>query len=424
MRFFGKKIKKNIVVDERNDFTAKSAITEIYWNERGQKIFFDFDDAEKINLAINTVPELSSILNYLAKSLSTGEYQVKSNNEVIDNPLTELLNNPHPFFNKTDFLQQIAVSLMAYGRCHIYIGAPLLRDNAKSLYLLPTHKTKIKLKDIRFNNIIELEDFNNIVDKYETVVNGKVVDIDPLKVLTIKSNTVANFESGYLNFKSPLKPLENALKVTPAIYDTMQNLMNNQGMKGFAVNKSSGEFGTVRIGDEDKKNIQEAFRGYGTKSGQNQIAFVNHDVDYIQVSAIIKDLLLPEQQKMIKTILADVLGFDTAILNNDSANKYANYNEARKSLFTEIIIPLSNVITEGLTSYLFKFKSLTIKLDYSHLEIFSEDKKTKSEAVGVESTFIINLNKSVSLGEMTKENAVLFLISNGYDEEIAKKLIK
>jgi hypothetical protein len=208
--------------------------------------------------------------------------------------------------------------------------------------------------------------------------------------------------------------------VTPAMYNSMHNLIDNYGMRGFVSNASTDSGSFVPLEDDEKREIQNQFKKYGTKKGQYQLAFTSNDLKYVPISSPIKDMLLPEQQKLIKTIIADILGFDTAILNNDAANKYANYKEARKSLFTENIIPASNNVSESLSDY---FDS-ELTMDFSHLDIFSEDEKTKSEKIAIETQYIINLNTSVSLGNMTKDSAVELLILNGYEKEIANKLIQ
>lgn len=409
-----KHLEKTIV-----DLQAKSYTPQVFWDGNNTIPLFNFSDANEIRTAVQSVPELSSIINYLGKSFSLGKYQILKNDKVLDNhELYDLFEKPHPLYNSSEFKQTFAENLFAYGVAYIFVNKPAVATSG--MFIIPSWSCKPYVGDLTHKELREATELSDIIKHLEITTNQKTFTIDPKDVIIVTLNTNISVKDKYLIYESPLKPLENALMVTPAMYDSMQNLMNNGGMKGFISNNSIDSGGHLPIPEEDQNIIQKAFRNYGSKSNQKDVAFVNYKVDYVPITSRIKDMLLPEQQKMIKTIIADVLGFDTAILNNDSANKYANYKEARKSMFSETLIPAANNYSFALTSY---FNEL-IKLDYSHIDVFSEDEKLKAETTNLQSTLIINLNNSVFLEQMTRENAIEFLVLNGYDIEIAKKLIK
>lgn len=385
---------------------------------------YDFNKKDEIRKAIDTVPELASILNYLCNSFSVGKYHIQKKGEDVENNILNILQNPNILQNETEFKQSYLESIIGFGVAYIYINTIGLPEFTKSISILDADKTSAYVGKLTQKELLESNDLNNVIKYFEYSKNGEKFKINSSNIIII-SSTNAEIKNKYITFKSPLKPLEKALQVTPAMYDSMQNLMNNGGMKGFVSNKSKNEYGSIEIDEKEKKELQKAFKNYGSKSNQHDIAFTNSELNYIPITSRIKDMLLPEQQNMIKTIISDVLGFDTAILNSNNANKYksTDYQEARKSMYQEKLIPIANNLTENLSSYFFKYSEEKIILDYSDIDVFSEDEKTKSEKISVESIYIINLNKSVSLNEMSRDSAIEFLIINGYDEETAKKLI-
>jgi phage portal protein BeeE len=406
-------------MDDINSFRTQS----IHWDKEGNKIpLFNFSDPKKVDKAIRTVPELTAVLNYIGKSFSSGIYEEYTNDNLNENSeVVKVLNNPHTLYSGSEFLQTVGEQLFSHGVTHLYMNAPLRRENLEGIMILPTHLTKVYVGDVSLDEY--LTGGEDLIKHYEVTYNNKTTTISKEEIITITLNTRVSIKNKYVHYESPLKPLENALMVTPAMYDSMQNIMNNYGMIGFISNRSSDSGSFIPIQEKEKDEIQKSINKYGTKNGQRRYGFVNYDLRYTAVSSPLKDMLLPEQQKMIKTIIADILGFDTAILNNDSANKYANYQEARKSLFSENIIPASNNYTQSLSDWIYKFKLNTyVKLDYKHLDIFSEDEKTKADKIAVESNYIINLNTAVAQG-MSRDAAVELLISNGYDQETANKLI-
>lgn len=411
-----KKDYKNIK-SELQQIQEKNLSPTVFWPPSGEAIpLFDFDNTDEIRTALNTVPELVGVMNYLKKSISLGNY---ANEKEQETELIKILNEPNPLNSKTEFLGNYIENLLAYGRCHIYFNK--IGVNLKSLVIIPSDFVEIYVGDISHKQLRQATDLNEIIKHYEIKFNNNSIKIDPAEILTITYNSDFNIKNNYLKYKSPLKSLENALQVTPAMYNSMQNLMNNGGMKGFVSNKSTDSGSYIPIEPKDRKEIQKAFKNYGSKKGQFDIAFVNSDINYVPITSRIKDMMLPEQRKIIKEVIADVLNFDTVLLNNNDSSKYGVfYKEARKSLFTETISPIANNLTENISN---KADEIVF-LDFSHLDIFSEDEIQKVNKVNIESQYIINLNTAVKEERMTRENAINILILNGYDEQTAKKLIQ
>jgi len=387
---------------------------------------YNLSKKEDVAKALLEVPELSSIIKYMSSSFSFGTFNILKDETEIENDILKLLKKPNPFQSETEFIQSFFENIITYGVSYIYVNSKGLPEFAKGLSVLGSNKVSPYVGDISNIQLLEATDLKKTIKCFEYFSDTKKIKINTENVIIVTANTSLSLRNKRLNYLSPLKPLEKVLKVTPAMYDSMQNLMNNGGMKGFVSNESLGEFGSMPITPEEKKDIHKAFRNYGSKSGQHDIAFVNTKVNYVPITSRIKDMLLPEQQNMIKTIIADVMGFDTAILNSNNANKYksTDYQEARKSMYKEKLFPIADALTNSLSNYFYKFSDEKIILNYDGLDVFSVDEKTKVEKIEIESNLIMNLNKSVSLGEMTRDNAISFLELSGYEIEDAQNLIQ
>ena len=415
------KLKAEIATLQEKSFTP-----QMYWLNDGRTVqLFDFNNNKQIKLALDSVPELAAPINYMSKSFSAGKYQIKLNDKIIDHKINTLLENPHPLFNESDFKQNVAKNLIAYGVAYIWANTPLMIEKTKGMFIIPSWRVQPFVDEITDKELRSAEKIETLIKYYVVETENKQIKIPTDEIMQIRQNVDVSVRNKYLTFTSPLKSLEKALLVTPAIYDSMQNLLNNGGMKGFIASDTGDNVDNIPIKDEDKLELQKQFKNYGSKSGQYDVAFTKHSLKYVQITARIKDMLLSEQREMIKTVIADILGFDNVLLNGSKSSNYGVfYKEARKSLFTETIIPLANNYTDALTNYFFEFRNNKIILDYSHLDVFSQDEKEKAEKVGIESEYIIALNKSVFAKEMTKENAISLLVLNGYNPDEAKKLIK
>ena len=416
------KLKTQIV-----DLQEKSFTPQIYWLGDGQTVqLFDFNNNAQIKLALDSVPELAAPINYMSKALSAGKYNIKLNDKIIDNhKISTLLENPHPLFNESDFKQNVAKNLISYGITYIWANTPAMIENTKGMFVIPSWRVQPYVGEISDRELRSSENIESLIKYYVVQIENKQIQIPTDEIIQVRQNTDITVENKYLRFTSPIKSLEKALLVTPAIYDSMQNLLNNGGMKGFIASDTGDKIDSIPITPEEKEELQKQFKKYGTRSGQYDVAFTKHSLKYVQITARIKDMLLSEQREMIKTVIADILGFDNVLLNAAKSSNYGIfYKEARKSLFTETINPLANNYTDALTNYFFEFRENKITLDYSHLDIFTEDEKEKAEKTAIESKYIIELNGAVFSGEMTKENAISLLILNGYDLENAQKLIQ
>lgn len=388
------------------------------------RIGFDFHKEGAINNPIKEVPELAGILNYCGRSYVSGDFQVRREDEIISNRYENLFKKPNPISTERTFRMNLAEYIMAYGFCFVYKNQPGIITNTKGLYLLDPNETTIKTKVKSTSDAVNIENLKDIIKHVEVSQGGviaKYKDIDKLILFVNDVNfSIQDYE---LKFDKPLDSLRNALEVTPALYDIMTSLANEGGVQGFISNRQTDSVGFVPLQDKEKSQLEKIFKNYGLKKKQSRVAISPSNVEYVETSAKIKDLAIDVQKRIIKETIADVIGFDAILLNSTEGKKYDNYKQARQSFFTELIMPLASVIDEAFTDALLPDYNENFHTDYSELDVFQKSENEKYTSIKAESEYIINLNKEVSAGTMSRETAIYFLIDNGYNEEIAEKLI-
>jgi hypothetical protein len=403
-------------------------VTFLHANSYMKQIGFDFKNNEGITDAIKQVPELAAPLNYIGSSFISGKFQHKRNDIIVDSSeYLDIFRQPNPLMGKSEFFRNCIEILKAYGWFFIYVNTPTVPSSAKSMTILDPTKTKIKTKVKNHSDSFQLDDISDIIKKikYEDGLETTSITYDESKFILVAENTKFTIEDYELKFESPTAPLNDAFEVTPALYSSLSNINNNGGMIGIISGSGSDEIGRMFLEESEQKSIDKQLKRYGTKKGQKLYAYSKIPIDYTQLNSKIKDLDATAQRKLIKEVIADVLGFDNILLNNTDGNKYANYVQARKSFFSELIMPSSKIISEALSNYFFAERPNEIfHFDYSHHDVFTKSDSDKAKQIETTSKFIISLNAAVFKKEMTKDNAINVLVSEGYEKETAKTLIQ
>jgi hypothetical protein len=390
--------------------------------------FKNYSDDEYIDNPISEVPELAGILNYIGRAYVSGKFGVKRDEDIIENRYSKLFKKPNAVATHRVFRMNLSEYLAAYGYCFVYAYSPSIVNQTKTLTLLDPNKCTIKTKVKKYSGSVELTELSDLIERveYDNDSGKKTIyeDIDSLILFT--NDTNYSIDNYTLTFQSPLDSLRNALEVTPALYEIMTALANEGGVQGFISNRQTDDVGTVPLTPEERALLEKEFESYGLKKGQRRLRISPANVDYVEVSAKVKDLALDVQKRIIKETIADVLGFDAILLNSTEGKKYDNYKLARQSFFTELIMPLASVIDETLTNYFFAryYPSERFYTDYSHLDIFSKTESEKTASTLTESKYIIELNKEVAAGNISRDAAIHFLIINEYPEEDANILIQ
>jgi HK97 family phage portal protein len=144
-----------------------------------------------------------------------------------------------------------------------------------------------------------------------------------------------------------MSPLRAALKTLTNLNDTStaaSKLLANLGALGIIFKDGDSDF--------SKENAEALSRQYERKTGPSNIRkllFAGAKLGYIKLSETANDLSLYDGARFSLQQLANIFGVSTILLNDpDNSATFANYEEAKKSLWTNVVLPLLSDIRDEL----------------------------------------------------------------------------
>lgn len=252
---------------------------------------------------------------------------------------------------------------------------------------------------------------------YYKEIGGKytIYEEDELIFITVykPKNTYTNF--GIAPLQAAIMPLD-AMK---EMYTADTALLKNKGAD-ILISSASDEAMQRIDQDTFDESMNDRIKG-ARKTGKAITTTKN--VNVTQLGRTVKELALWDGYKIKLRDICTALQTDSAIFGDPDNKKFSNVSEADKALYTSCTIPYSNLI--------FKNKELTKSLgfdvwvDSSDVECLQTSQKEKQEKNKVTTDAIVNLNKDVQNGSITKEIAVRLLVNEwGYDEQEALLVIQ
>ena len=148
-------------------------------------------------------------------------------------------------------------------------------------------------------------------------------------------------------------------------------------------------------------------------------------LDFQRIALPPMELVPPEIIGKIKEIIADVLNFPTILLNNDSSQTYDNYKQAKNQLYTDVLIPYAEMISQSFTNFFFgeNWRGYKIEFDFSKIPSLQQNFIENQNKLSLESENLVYINSNIKNGTITREQAIFMLEKNGYTNEVAQKLV-
>jgi len=366
------------------------------------------------------IPEINAIINMKARLFSNMRIKAvdKDLNDV-NTPETDRVKNlimkPNWFQDGNEFLIQTKTLREIFGNEYIFKNTPLgfkpEGERIKQLFTLPANIVKSEYKsDIPFFLNDSKANIKYTYKKeegkeWEVLSTPQIIHLNDNRAC-MKSATDKNLLAG----ESKMKGLKVAINNTKMAYESRGVILKYRGADGAWVNKSKDAVGrSLPLDEEEKKIVQNAYRNYGTLKGQNQTIITSQDLSWVQ-SGVKNPANLGLFQEIEEDFnkMLDSYGMPSEIFVRTKGATYENQKQAEKGTYVRTIIPEANEWVGAVTSELTLDDSVTYIADYSHLPIFQEDLKTKSDALN---SAITALSKMLSDGAITIEQ---------YQKEIEK----
>lgn len=219
---------------------------------------------------------------------------------------------------------------------------------------------------------------------------------------------------GLSPFQASLMPLTTVREM----YTADASLLKNKGGDVMLTNDSDEPMQGMDS-DEMDKEINRRLKG---ARNHGKLATSTAKLRALNLGRTTKDLALWDGYKFKLRDICNVLAIDSSHFNDPDNKKFSNVGEAKKSLYTNAVIPYTKIITEN--KDLIDLLGYEIFIDSSEVEALQEDQKAKAEKNKLYTDNIIELNTQVRAGIITKDIAVNILVQEwDYDIEEAGKLI-
>jgi HK97 family phage portal protein len=221
---------------------------------------------------------------------------------------------------------------------------------------------------------------------------------------------------------SPLQAGNNALQSSNNTYDAKGNIIKNHGVSGILTSNSERS-----MKPEEGAAIQSAWEAKNSnpkKFGRTLVT--SAELQFIQMGLSPTDLQLIENGVIDLRTLCNIYSVPSQLFNDVSGTTFNNMLEAKKSLYTESVLPNLNLWLSNFNNWfvnswsIAENKNYCVEANTSGVEALQKDQREEAEKDKVITETITNvLNSPVS-----NESKVQTLIYGiGMNEEEARLIV-
>ena len=336
--------------------------------------FDTFDDQKIINDGYCGNADLYSIINKISSSGATiplDLYDINSNGEkelITDGELFELLKQPNRLQSIEEFVQESLMFLLLSGNSYT------------------TGYRSLGMGD-------QIRELNNLPSQFVEIESGDMAN--PIKAYWYKEqyNTKYDFNDvmhvRYANPKadqrlyglSPLQAGNNALQSSNNTYDAKGNIIKNHGVSGILTNNSERS-----LRKEDAESMQSSWDNLSTnpkKYGRTLVT--SAQLQFIQMGLSPTDLQLIESGIIDLRSLCNIYSVPSQLFNDVSGTTFSNMEAAKKSLYTEAVLPNLNLWLNNFNNWFINSwnkaedRNYCVEANTDSVESLQADQKVEAE---------------------------------------------
>lgn len=418
----------DILKNIKNIFSTKSTNNKKFYNTN-TKMFgfgehfsykkFSIDDIIKEGYLSNE--DVYSVINYISKLAGNMDYVLKIKDKktgllkTVDSndDLYKLFNRPNQQQTMTDYFTSLYINYLLTGSVYQYKNKIVGFNIPKSLHIIPTQDVKpFKYSDKPFAE----------VEGYEITFGNKTYDYTVEEII----ETIMYNPTECLNGLSPLQAGRLTVKTSNIIHNSEYNMIKNNGASGIITSESE----TYKLTEEEQELIDDTFKNRsGGADNFNKILTLGNKVNYTPIGRTPAELDLSNNDMNKLRKICNIFGISSQLFNDPNNKTYNNLNEAKKSLYVEVLIPLAYKMIESFNKFIINDINnnnieYVLTLDTSTIEVLQEDKKVLNESNKILTENILNVVNSVYNGIISKESGKqLLLYTLGISNEEVDKII-
>ena len=323
-------------------------------------------------------------MNMIAQAASSIPLKLfKNDKHPIDgHPILQLLSEPNPYQNKSEFLESVYLYRQISGNAYI-LTASNLGKLPKEIYSLRPDRVKV----------IAGENFLPSGYQYQVEKKEQIYSVDQIsgvsRILHIKN-------------ASPISDWYGLSAVEAAAYSIDQHnnaaawnqaLLQNGARPSGAIVVKGAEGQPSELSDEQysrlKEMVSEDFTG-SVNAGKPMI--LEGGLDWKEISLSPKDMDFIEGKNSAARDIALAFGVPPQLLGIPGDNTYSNLVEARTALWEQTVIPLAENTIDHISKWLAKLcgENYTLKLDKDNIPAIASRRETIWERLEKVSFMTIN----------------------------------
>lgn len=350
---------------------------------------------EHLDEVYHKIPHLKTVIDNIAELTSNGKWILldDKDEEIEQDAVLDLLNNPNPIQNGKQFITNLMISQGVYGNAFVYQQKGLKSELPKQLWNIKGDKLTIQTtgkfyKQTDLKKIITSIDFDN----------GKHKDsFKPDELIIIKGNGTE-----LIIEPSKIETLHQQISNLQASYEARGAIIKDRGALGIiSVENSKGDL--IPMSPKEKEATEKKWKEkYGIGKGQSKMNFSSVPVNYTPISFPTKDLLLFEEAQDDFNTIIDQYGYNLNLLSNAKGSTFENVKESLRLVYQNTIIPSAENVANILTNSL-GLEGKRLVLDYSHVPSLQENLVERSEVARNNIDSLVKLQELKNNDEFDEE---------------------
>jgi len=306
----------------------------------------------------------SACINMIATSAPEAKlkvYRVAGNEEieVTDHWLMRLIERPNPHMSTFELWELTHIYLNTAGAAYWELVRASRNPNAPVVEVLPLRPDRIKV----------IPDRKDYIGGYQYEVNGQSITYEPWEILAFPlPNPIDEFRP-----LSPLARVAREIGIDNETTDFTKAFFENGAVPGGIL--STDQQLTEEESDRIELRWWQRFRG----KRRGRTAVLGKGAQYQQLSMNFQEMEFESLRAFTETRICAAFGVDPVLLPSwvgiRYGGKYSNYQEARKHLWDETLIPALRRI-ETKVSMLLE-EGLIARFDVSNVQALQENENDK-----------------------------------------------
>jgi HK97 family phage portal protein len=298
--------------------------------------------------------------------------------EIVDHPLLALIDRPNPMQGQFEFIESLISHLYLSGNTYIEAVSPLAfskKNPPRELYVLRPDRIRI------------IPDPVELVSSYEYKAGGQVVIFPRDQILHIKM----------------FNPLDDYYGLSPVQVAALAiNKLNegdkwNSALLQNAAVPSGALISSQRLGDEQFNRLVSQFQEkYQGAINARKPLLLEDGLDWKELSVTPKEMDWIEGHKFSALQIAQIYNVPSELIGIGNAT-HQNRREARKALYTEVILPALRRLRDAFNNWLVPRFGNYLELDINtdKVEAMSEDRDSLWERVTKSDFLTVNEKREI-----------------------------